>query len=134
MEHASERAKHVRGSSEFLRTNRGIAFNRMFAMTEYPPDILPLYAQGYSLAEFLIEQGGRQRFVAFLGDGLRDNQWAAALAKHYGISDLGTLQTTWLAWVSKGSPPLGPRDDRPAPLSDGPLLASNSPLPRPEPT
>jgi hypothetical protein len=133
VEHASERAKHGQKLIEFLQTHRGIAMNRMFAMTEYPQDILPLYAQGYSLAEFLIEQGGRQRFVAYLGDGMRDNRWSAATLRHYGIPDLGALQTTWLAWVTKGSPPLRPRDDQPGPIGHGPLLASNTPLPRPEP-
>ena len=47
---------------QFLRTDRGIAFNQMFAMTEYPRDVMPLYAQGYSLAEFLI-QARRQTAV-----------------------------------------------------------------------
>jgi hypothetical protein len=133
VEHASERAKHSRALIEFLQTHRGIAFNRMYAMTEYPQDILPLYAQGYSLSEFLIQQGGRQRFVAYLGDGMRDNQWAAATVRHYGISDLGALQTTWLAWVTRGSPPLLPRGEQPPSIGQGPLLASNTPLPRPEP-
>ena len=56
---------------QFLRTGRGIAFNQMFAMTEYPQDIMPLYAQGYSLAEYLIQIGGRRKYVEFLADGLQ---------------------------------------------------------------
>ncbi len=54
VEHPSERNKQTRLLYEFLTTGRGIAFNRMFAMTEYPADILPLYSQGFSLAKFLI--------------------------------------------------------------------------------
>jgi hypothetical protein len=133
VEHRSERAKHEQKLIEFLQTRRGIAFNRMYAMTEYPQDILPLYAQGYSLAEFLIEQGGRQRFVAYLKDGMRDGQWGAATERHYGIRDLGTLQTTWLAWVAKGSPPLRPREGQPAAPVQIPLVAASTRLPRPEP-
>ena len=70
VEHASERAKHHKMLVQFLQSNRGIAFNRMFAMKEYPRDIMPLYAQGYSLAEFLIQQGGRAEVLDFLGDGM----------------------------------------------------------------
>ena len=46
VECASEQAKHRQMLMEFLRTGRGIAFNQMFAMTEYPQDVMPLYARG----------------------------------------------------------------------------------------
>ena len=101
VEHASEKNKHRQMLSQFLRTGRGIAFNQMFAMTEYPSDIMPLYAEGYSLAEFLIQTGGRREYVEFLGDGLKSHDWPAAVQRHYGIKDLSALQNTWLAWVSQ---------------------------------
>jgi len=71
VEHASERAKQQNMLVDFLRTGRGIAFNRMFAMKEYPRDVMPLYSQGYSLARYLIAQGGRRKFIADLGAGHR---------------------------------------------------------------
>lgn len=104
VEHMSERNKQRQMLDQFLRTGRGIAFNKMFAMTEYPSDILPLYAEGYSTAEFLIQIGGRRRYIEFLDEGLQGSNWAAALKKNYGIGNLGELQTTWLAWVKQGSP------------------------------
>lgn len=124
VEHISEREKHRRMLLEFLRTQRGISFRRMFAMEEYPRDIMPLYAQGYTLAEFLIQQGGHQRFVKFLETGLKDNQWEVALAKWYNYQDLGQLQTSWVAWVAQGYPQLNPQ---PLPVSEPsqqPVLAS----------
>ena len=113
VEHPSELAKHRTMLVKFLKTNRGIAFGRMFALTEYPRDIMPLYAQGYSLAEFLIQLKGKRAYVAFLTDGLKDDRWSAAIRRHYGVADLGALQNTWLAWVRKGSPRLTPADNRP---------------------
>jgi hypothetical protein len=104
VEHMSERNKQRQMLDQFLRTGRGIAFNKMFAMTEYPSDILPLYAQGYSTAEYLIQTGGRRKYVVFLDDGLPGGNWSAALKKNYGIGSLGELQMTWLAWVKQGSP------------------------------
>ncbi len=131
VEHASEKNKHRVMLNQFLRTGRGIAFNQMFAMTDYPADIMPLYAQGYSLAEFLIQSGGRRKYVEFLGDGLQSDNWSAAVQRHYGIQDLGALQNTWLAWVRQGSPPLRPRQAQPLPA--GEMLAANERRPRPEP-
>ena len=104
VEHPVERARQHRLLVEFLTTGRGIAFPDMFAMREYPADVLPLYSQGYSLARFLIERGGRHKYVAFVGDGLATENWPSALGRHYGVGDLGRLQTVWLEWVKLGCP------------------------------
>ena len=104
VEHPVERARQHKMLIEFLTTGRGIAFPEMFAMREYPPDVLPLYSQGYSLARFLIERGGRHKYVAFVGDGLARDDWAGALERHYGVNDIAKLQHIWLDWVKQGCP------------------------------
>ncbi len=104
VEHPVERARQHRMLIEFLTTGRGIAFPDMFAMREYPADVLPLYSQGYSLARYLIERGGRHKYVAFVRDGLARDDWSGALAKHYGVGDVPQLQHVWLAWVRQGCP------------------------------
>lgn len=106
VEHESEKGKQHRMLYEFLTTQRGIAFHQMFAMKEYPRDILPLYAQGYSLARFFIEQGGKRKYVAYVGEGMDTNNWTETTRKYYGQKSLADLQTNWLAWVRKGSPKL----------------------------
>jgi hypothetical protein len=133
VEHESEQMKHQKMLNQFLRTGRGIAFSRMFAMTEYPPDIMPLYAQGYSLAEFLIQTGGRHKYVEFLGDGLKNKDWPGALSRNYGLKDLGQLQNTWLAWVKQGSPVINPGGIQPGLGATPEMLAANSRNTRAEP-
>ena len=133
VEHVSERAKHHGMLDQFLRTGRGIAFNRMFVMREYPPDIMPLYAQGYALAEYLIQQRGRREYVAFLDDGLRDDQWARAIQRHYGYATAGALQKTWLAWIQQGWPQIKPRQETPADAPQAELVAVAAQRERPEP-
>jgi len=133
VEHPVERARQHRMLIEFLRTGRGIAFPEMFAMREYPADVLPLYAQGYSLARYLIERGGRRRYVAFVGDGLNSDNWAAALSRHYGVNDLGNLQQTWLSWVKQGcpAPPAAVAAAVPEPAGWSPTARGQSPDPLP---
>ncbi|HVU89070.1 MAG TPA: hypothetical protein VHD36_17230 [Pirellulales bacterium] len=128
VEHASERGKQQQMLIQFLRTNRGIPFHSMFAMKEYPADVLPLYAQGHSLASFLIQQGGRQKFLNFVAAGLQGEQWPAAVQQNYGFANLAALQNSWLDWVRKGSPAIS----APNPSADT-QLAANAPRPRPEP-
>ena len=123
VEDISERSKQDRMLIQFLHTGRGIAFSQMFAMTDYPQDILPLYAQGYSLARFLIDQKGRQAFLAYVGDGMASQNWPAATNQHYGYRDLAVLQNSWLDWVKQGSPSSSPG---PARNSGNVALASKS--------
>jgi hypothetical protein len=103
VEHTSERNKQQTMLVEFLTTNRGIAFNKMFAMKEYPQDVLPLYSQGFSLTRFLIAQGGKPKFVEYVGEGMRTNNWPSATSRYYGFTDLSQLQLTWVEWVRSGS-------------------------------
>jgi hypothetical protein len=104
VEHTSERVKQQKMLVRYLQSGRGIPFSQMFAMREYPPDILPLYAQGHSLATFLIGQGGKRKFMAFVADGLEQERWSDVVSSHYGFSSLGSLQNAWVDWVRTGSP------------------------------
>jgi hypothetical protein len=108
VEHPSEIAKQERNLVQFLKTGRGIPFRQLFAMKEYPHDVMPLYAQGHSLATYLIESRGRQAFLEFLTDGMRDDNWQRAVHQHYGFNDLVTMQHAWNDWVKQGRPQLTP--------------------------
>jgi hypothetical protein len=106
VEDESEKSKQDKFLVQFLTSNRGIPFNQMFKMKDYPPDILPLYSQGYSLARFFIQQGGKQKYVQYVGEGMRSNNWTATTQRFYGFKSLSDLQLTWVEWVRSGSRPL----------------------------
>ena len=112
VEHSSEKNKNHGMLIHFLtsKPSRGIPFNRMFTMKEYPQDILPLYAQGFSVAKFLIMKKGRKHFLDFVKAGLdmesRGNElnaWDRATLQYYGYQDLSDLQVQWEGWVAAGS-------------------------------
>jgi hypothetical protein len=104
VEHKSERAKQQEMLIHFLKNSRGIAFSRMFMMKEYPDDVMPLYSQGYSLTTFLIQRGGRKKFLEYVQAGLENEQWMEVTEQHYGFPSLAALQDAWLDWVRQGSP------------------------------
>lgn len=126
VEHATERTKYRQMLVRFLQNHRGIAFNRMFAMKEYPRDIMPLYAQGHSVVEYLIQQRGHREFVQFLEDGLDSGDWNAAARQHYDFDNLGDLQTRWVSWVAQGSPRLD-TPDAPSTVPDSSMVAAANP-------
>ncbi len=102
VEHPSERHKQRQFLVEFLKTNRGIPFNAMFRMKEYPRDILPLYAQGHAVVQYLLQQGNKQKFMAFVGQGMASNNWDSAIRQFYNFQDLSDLQVRWVEWVRAG--------------------------------
>jgi hypothetical protein len=112
VEHPSEREKIHTLLLRFLspQQRQGIPFNHMFPMRDYPSDMLPLYAQGYSVAKFLIAQGGHRQFVGLIERGLQLEStlpvtvaWDRAMQLTYGYENLSELQLDWLQWVARGS-------------------------------
>ena len=104
VEHESEKKKHRHYLRQFLETGRGLAFNRMFALKEYPHDILPLYAQGHSAVQFLIDQSSPREFVQFLESGMASGNWTQALQQHYDYRSVGQFQKLWNNWLIDDSP------------------------------
>ncbi len=110
VEHESEKAKNHQMLIDFLHTHRGIPFNRMFEMKQYPNDILPLYAQGHSLSKFLILQKGRRHFLDYIAAGMDSELhgpllegWNQTTEDFYGYRNLSDLQEAWINWVRSGS-------------------------------
>ncbi len=105
VEHPEEKEKQQQFLMQFLTSNppRSIPFNRMFRMKEYPHDIMPLYSQGHSVAQYLLYQGGKRKFVDYVGRGMDTGNWDRATEEFYGFRDLSELQLDWVSWVSQGS-------------------------------
>ena len=112
VEHQVEKTKNHGMLIHFLtsKPSRGIPFNRMFTMKDYPRDILPLYAQGFSVAKYLIMEKGRKHFLEYVNAGMNMEQrgrelaaWNRATQQYYGYQDLSELQVRWEKWVADGS-------------------------------
>ena len=64
---------------------------------DYPKDLMSFYGQGYSISRFLIEMGGRPRFLRFVRDGLKDG-WDPATRIHYQLTNVRELDRAWRSW------------------------------------
>jgi len=96
-ENEDERYEHDVRCREILNQGRGIPLRALFAMKQYPKDMIVVYAQGYSMSQYLIEQGGRKKFLQFVGVGMQsDNRnWEEAV-KLYGFKSTDELQEAWI--------------------------------------
>ena len=116
VEHESERLRQTKLLNQVIKTNRRIPLRELLAINEYPKDmqqVLTLYAEGYSLADFLVQQKGdegKAAYLAFLKDALEQN-WTTAFKKHYGYENIEAAEKHWTGWVLAGSPELKHSDD-----------------------
>lgn len=113
-EHRSEQVKQLGLLNQVLESSREfIDLERLLMMKEYPKGYRPMlimYAEGYALADFLVQQGGRQRYLKFLNDGERHG-WAAAIKSNYHHGGVKSLEKNWKAWIKAGMPKLRSVDE-----------------------
>jgi hypothetical protein len=90
---------------EILNSGRGMKLKSLFRMKDYPKDMIIVYAQGYSICDFLIYQhkGGRQQFLKFVAQGMKsnNNNWEQAIQDHYGYDSVDQFEAAWLKWLEK---------------------------------
>lgn len=100
-EDASELDRHDRLCREIINTGRMIPLSRLMLLTEYPNDVMALYAQGFSVANYLASIKGKPYFLDFVYDG-QSVGWNAALASYYGIYSADDLERRWIQWLRQG--------------------------------
>jgi hypothetical protein len=92
-----ERRRHDQIAIDLLARRQELTLATLFQIEEYPKDLMSFYGQGYSISRFLIDIGGRPRFLRFVRDGLRSG-WDSATLNHYGLADVRELDRAWRAW------------------------------------
>jgi hypothetical protein len=108
VEHESERHRQLMLLKQVFNTPQRIPLLQLIAMKEYPSDmqaVLTLYAEGYSLADYLVQSGGKDRYLHFLQDA-HERDWNYAIHTYYGLPDVLSLERRWSDWVMAGSPEL----------------------------
>ncbi|MDY3557229.1 RNA polymerase sigma factor [Gemmata sp. JC717] len=138
-----EQLNHDVRARELLGSGRGIRLKVLFRLTEYPRDMVVLFAQGHSVARFLASApaagtpvlkdipnldrlfrnpgaDGRRRLVAFLQlgtDGNTAESWDKAAKAVYGYGSMDALEEAWLEWLAKPENVLTRKDTTPRPAS-----------------
>jgi hypothetical protein len=77
---------------------RAIPLSRLFQLTQYPRDVMVLYAEGYSVTNFLVAKSGRPAFLSFIADGMRQG-WDRAVQTHYSYRNVNELEQAWMQYL-----------------------------------
>jgi hypothetical protein len=92
-----ELRRHDQIVVDLLGRRGEIPLSRLFVIEEYPKDLMSFYGQGYSISRFLVEMGGRPRFLRFIRDGLKDG-WDTSTRVHYELTNVRELDRAWKSW------------------------------------
>jgi RNA polymerase sigma factor (sigma-70 family) len=114
---------------QILKDGREIALRRLLDMKQFPTDAATLFAQGYSLTRFLVEQKDRPTFLKFVkyGSTVKDaDAWDKALRLYYDVANVEILERSWLTSLGI-SPPFVATDLRT--FSVAPPTEAPAPLP-----
>ncbi len=97
-----ERAMHEQTVRQILQTpGRAIPLRRLFGLMKYPPDVMVLYAEGYSVTDFLVGQSDRKAFLNFIAQGMQGD-WDGAVRTHYRYRSIEELEGAWVRHVRSG--------------------------------
>src|SRR5262249_10493898 len=109
-----ERNRHDRLARQLLNAGRAMRLSGLFHLLDYPQDMMTLYAEGYSVTQYLVDQKDRATFRQFGATGMQGMQqrrpnWDAAVKTYYGFRSVDELEK---AWIESLRQPRRPRNDQ----------------------
>jgi hypothetical protein len=90
-----ERDRHDKLVRQILNQGRGMPVRTLVSLKEYPRDVMCLYAQGFSLADYLVNRSDRPTFLNFVACGMQMG-WDQAAQRFYRHRSVDELEGAWL--------------------------------------
>jgi hypothetical protein len=111
-----ERNRHDMLCRQILNAGHQIPLRRLFALREYPGDVMALYAEGFSVVNYLVGISNRPTFLAFVAHGMNYG-WDSAVQSYYRYQSVEELEQAWLAYLrqTKRNPTLLAQNGNPTP-------------------
>jgi hypothetical protein len=101
-----ERERHDKLVRSILNNRQEIRLRTLLPLKEYPQGrIACLYAEGYSLSDYLVKRSNRQTFLKFIGHGMAYG-WDSAVRTYYQHNSVEELEAAWLKHLrdTRGQP------------------------------
>jgi hypothetical protein len=91
-----ERGRHDSMVRQILNSGRAIPLRRLFSLQQYPREVGALYAEGFSVSNFLVNSSDRPTFLRFVAHGMQFG-WDSAAQSYYRYPSVEQLEEGWLA-------------------------------------
>lgn len=110
-EDEAEFRRHDAMCRAYLNSGKAIPMRRLFGLSEYPPDVMALYSEGYCISAFLVRTGGKPRFLDFVDHGGRQG-WDSACKRYSPYATVEAMEQAWLDYMQR-TRPAGPPEPLP---------------------
>jgi hypothetical protein len=90
-----ERDRHDKVVRSILNKGQQIPTRTLLGLKEYPPQVMCLYAQGFSMCDYLVKRSNKQHFLNFVGHGMQYG-WDHACKSYYSHNSVEELEQAWL--------------------------------------
>jgi hypothetical protein len=93
-----ERERHDKIVRNILNHGQQFRMRQLFNLRDYPQSgekVMCMYAQGFSISDYLVKRSNRQTFLRFVGMGMQ-GQWDQAAQACYGHRTVEELEEAWL--------------------------------------
>jgi hypothetical protein len=95
-----ERGRHDQMCRQLLNQGRAMRLGYLFALKDYPSDVMVLYAQGFSISHYLVDISDRATFLKFVHQG-QTQGWDGATQAFYGMPNVNALEASWIDSLKK---------------------------------
>jgi hypothetical protein len=95
-----ERGRHDQMCRQMLNQGHAMQLGYLFSLKDYPKDVMVLYAEGFSITRFLVDQANRQTFLKFVSHGMKHG-WDSAVQTHYQMQNVRQLESAWIDSLKK---------------------------------
>jgi hypothetical protein len=93
-----ERERHDKLVRSILNRGQQIPMRTLFNLKEYPPQVMCLYAQGFSISDYLVKRSNKQHFLNFVAAGMYYG-WDNAAKSFYSHGSVEELEQAWLKYL-----------------------------------
>ena len=90
-----ERDRHDKLVRSILNKGQQIPMRSLMGMKNYPPQVMCLYAQGYSMTDYLVKRSNKQQFLNYVSAGMHHG-WDQASKSFFGHNNVDELEQAWL--------------------------------------
>lgn len=95
-----ERRRHDQLCRQLLNAGKAHKLWYLLQLKDYPKDVMVVYAEGFSVVRFLVDQSDRQTFLKFVAHGMRQG-WDSAVQSHYSYKNVNELEAAWIDSLRK---------------------------------
>jgi hypothetical protein len=95
-----ERGRHDQMCRQMLNQGQAMQLGYLFSLKDYPANVMVLYAEGFSISRFLVDQADRETFLKFIQQGMQHG-WDKAVQTHYHLQSVRQLETAWIDSLKK---------------------------------